>query len=60
MQRAVYIAKELLTDCAGQDLVEYALLLGVFGLVCVASMRGIAQGVTAVFSAVGAQLTGNV
>lgn len=49
--------KEFGTDESGQDLVEYALIVGVLGLGSIAILKGVATSVATVFTAVGTTLT---
>ena len=48
---------DLVHDESGQDLVEYALLAGIVGLGAIASLKSVAGGVNAIFTAVGARLS---
>jgi pilus assembly protein Flp/PilA len=44
-------------DESGQDLVEYALIVAVLGLGAIATLKGVANSVATVFTAVGTTLT---
>ncbi len=47
----------LLNDESGQDLIEYALVAGLIGLVAVVAMTSVGTKITAAFNAIGTQLT---
>jgi pilus assembly protein Flp/PilA len=49
--------KQFGADESGQDLVEYALIVGVLGLGAIATLKGVANNVAVVFTAVGTTLT---
>jgi pilus assembly protein Flp/PilA len=48
--------KNLLSDESGQDLIEYALLAGLIGLVAIASVTTIGTKVAAIFTSLSGQL----
>ncbi len=52
--------RRLLSDEAGQDVVEYALVAVVIGLGTVAALQGVTGKIVNVFVAVGNTLTGSV
>jgi len=47
----------LLNDESGQDLIEYALVAGLIGLVAVVAMTSVGTSITAAFNKIGTQLT---
>jgi pilus assembly protein Flp/PilA len=49
--------KQFGADESGQDLVEYALVVGLLGLGAIATLKGVASNVAIVFVAVGTTLT---
>jgi len=51
------IMKQLWQGEEGQDLVEYALLVVLIALVAVATMKGLASGISDAFANANAQLT---
>lgn len=51
--------RRLLSDEAGQDLVEYALVAVVIGLGTVAALQGVTGKIVNLFAAVGNTLTGS-
>jgi len=53
MKELKHLAYALLTDESGQDLLEYAFVLGLIGLASIAAMTHLAQSLATLFSAVG-------
>ncbi len=51
------IWKELVQDDSGQDLIEYALIAGLIGVVAVASLQGIATAITTLLTKIQTALT---
>ena len=51
------IAKRLLREEAGQDLVEYALLMALIGLIAVASMQTVGSTIKNIFAYAAANLS---
>ena len=51
------ILNRLWQDEEGQDLVEYGLLLFLVALAAIASMKGLASGISAVFNSAATSLT---
>ena len=49
--------RALLRDSSGQDLLEYALLVALIALVCVAVITSTGSGVQNIFSAISAAIT---
>ncbi len=47
----------LLNDESGQDLIEYALVAGLIGLVAVLAMTSVGTAVTGAFNTIGTKLT---
>ena len=56
--RRIQALSGALAGDSGQDLVEYALLLVLIALMAAASVRSVATSIGAVFTAVGAHLSG--
>ena len=54
------VAKKLLREESGQDLIEYALVAAMIGLAAVASMSTLASNISNAFSAVGSKLSSAV
>jgi pilus assembly protein Flp/PilA len=52
-----FILKRLWQEEAGQDLVEYALLLVLVSLACITAMKGLASSISAVFASAATSLT---
>jgi pilus assembly protein Flp/PilA len=57
MAQAAGFWKQLWRDEAGQDLVEYGLIVGLLALGSIAILKGVATNVATVFTAVGTTLT---
>jgi Flp pilus assembly pilin Flp len=57
LQRVFLKFQILKNDEAGQDLVEYALLIVLIALTCVSGVRGVASAVTKVFSNISVTLS---
>lgn len=56
--RTITIAfDELMTDESGQDMVEYAVVMGLIALGATVAMKGMATTIGAAFSSVGGYLT---
>jgi pilus assembly protein Flp/PilA len=51
------LLKNLMTEDSGQDLIEYALVAALVGLVAVASITALKNTVANTFNSVGSQLT---
>ena len=51
------LLQDVLADESGQDLVEYAMIVGVLGLGAIATLKGVATNVGTLFVAVGTTLT---
>jgi pilus assembly protein Flp/PilA len=48
--------RSLLTDESGQDLIEYALIAGLIGLVAVATLQTLATSITGIFTKIQTKL----
>lgn len=57
MKHLKTIVALLLNDESGQDLIEYALVAGLIGLVAVVAMTSVGTSITAAFNKIGTQLT---
>jgi len=57
MLKMIVWLQHVWADESGQDLVEYALIVGVLGLGAVATLKGVATNVGTLFAAVGTTLT---
>ena len=58
MKNMKQLLNNLMTDESGQDLIEYALVAALVGLVSVASMQSLAGSLVNIFTAIGAALDG--
>jgi pilus assembly protein Flp/PilA len=56
MNRTFGLLNELLCDESGQDLIEYALIAALIGLVCISGINGLASSINSEFTAVGGDL----
>jgi pilus assembly protein Flp/PilA len=50
----------LAADESGQDLVEYALIVGIMALASIAILQSLATSITTAFSGIGARITGAI
>ncbi len=57
MKHLKTVVAMLLNDESGQDLIEYALVAGLIGLVAVVAMTSVGTSITAAFNKIGTQLT---
>ena len=57
MLKMMNLLQQVLADESGQDLVEYAMIIGVVGLGAIATLKGVATNVGSLFAAVGTTLT---
>jgi len=60
MKNMKQIAKNLIAEESGQDLIEYALVAALVGLGAVAAMRGLSTSIGSTFNGVGNSLTNAV
>ena len=58
MERFVELVKRVNRHEEGQDLVEYAMLLGLIALICVAAVTLLGQNVQAIFNSIAAAVGG--
>ncbi len=60
MKNMKQIAKSLMSEDSGQDLIEYALVAALVGLGAVAAMKGLSNSIGNTFNGVGNSLTSAV
>jgi pilus assembly protein Flp/PilA len=59
MLKIIVCLQHVWADESGQDLVEYALIVGALALGAVATLKGVATNVGTLFTAVGTTITSN-
>ena len=60
MVRVSTLVANLIVDESGQDLVEYALIVGILALALIAMMQSLAASIATTFSGIGTRITGAV
>ena len=60
MVRVSTLVFSLIADDSGQDLVEYALIVGIMALASIAMMQSLASSIATAFTGIGTRITGAV
>jgi len=60
MVRVSILVISLIADDSGQDLVEYALIVGIMALASIAMMQGLASSIATALTGIGTRITGAV
>ena len=60
MVRVSTLVANLIADDSGQDLVEYALIVGILALASIAMMQSLASSIATTITGIGTRITGAV